>query len=105
MTSLRNRLGILVLLWWQYFDERSVRHSFGYLFIAVTKNYVCKLPKSLEFVRSNVSDIFFSKPWTNTARPWKRKRMMDRTPPDLPSLAGAMRCLITPPPKSASIEP
>jgi hypothetical protein len=59
MTPLRNRLRILVLLWWQYFDERSIRLSFGYLFVAVTKNYVCKLPKSPELVRSNVSDIFF----------------------------------------------
>jgi hypothetical protein len=61
MTSLRYRLGIPMLLWRQYLYERSIRHPFCDLCIAVTKNYICKFPKGRELILFNVADILLFK--------------------------------------------
>src|ERR1019366_5481497 len=48
---------------------------------------------------------FFLNPYMKTARSAVRNRMMVRKPPDLPPPGRAIRCLMTPPPRSASINP
>src|SRR6266566_4908818 len=48
---------------------------------------------------------FFAKPWTKTALVPRLYRIIARKPPDFPLPGLAIRCLMTPPPRSASIKP
>src|SRR6267143_3488512 len=48
---------------------------------------------------------FFAKPRTKTALVARLYRIIARKPPDFPLPGRAIRCLMTPPPRSASIKP
>jgi hypothetical protein len=74
-----------------HLHDRPAPQRLGKSGIVIAEHPVRQFPEALPYTKNAVSP--------------ERKSTIDRKPPDLPSFGRAIRCLITPPPRSASIKP